>query len=92
LGPGSYRLGTLGVQLFGSVAVAPQFSADTDASGAVIGSLLEQQLPASTNPVELVAVFSEQLQATGYVGGVLTLSNGQCVRFAGAAVSISACP
>jgi hypothetical protein len=92
LGPGSYRLGTLGVQLFGSVAVAPQFSADTDASGAVIGSLLEQQLPASTNPIELVAVFSEQLQATGYAGGVLTLSNGQCVRFAGGAVSMSACP
>jgi hypothetical protein len=92
LGPGSYTLGTLGVQLFGSVAVAPQFSADTDASGAVIGSLLEEQLPASTAPIELIAVFSEQLQATGYTGGVLTLSNGQCVRFGAGAVSMSACP
>jgi hypothetical protein len=41
--------------------------------------------------VELVTVFSETATLQSYAGGVLRLSDGQCVTFANGAVSVAAC-
>ena len=50
---------------------------------------MRTDFPSSTAPVETVTMFSETLAAaTGYAGGVVTLSDGTRVIFANESVSV----
>ncbi len=89
--PGRYQLEMLEVALFGPV-ISPTFADDTDERGNRIGTVMSQEVPASTAPTELVTVFSESVTAVSYAGGVLRLSSGACVRFAGGTVDVAPCP
>jgi hypothetical protein len=52
---------------------------------------MTQTFPTSTARTETVTVFSETATGTSYAGGVLTLSNGQCVTFENGTVEVGSC-
>ncbi len=89
---GQYQIGTIRVGTFYPGGVPSQFSTDTDAGGHAIGTLMQQTLPSSTAQMEMVTVVSDGVTALSYSGGVLHLSNGQCVTFAAGGVTVAACP
>jgi hypothetical protein len=89
--PGHYKVGALNVTAFTPSGVANSFSNDQDRAGTKIGTLMTQTFPTSTARTETVTVFSETATGTSYAGGVLTLSNGQCVTFSEGVVGVGAC-
>ena len=75
-----------------SLAPTVTFMNDTDQSSTVVGQQMVQTFPASTNPVEIVNVFSDSgVTLVSYSGGVARLSNGKCVTFAKGDVSVGSC-
>lgn len=88
-----YGVGPLHVGFFvNGVSVTPSFATDTPpgTSGGV-GTLMAETFPSSTMNVEVVHVFSEVDTAVSYAGGVLRLSSGTCVTFAGGTVDVGTC-
>jgi len=86
-----FHLGSSGVKVstFGATAT---FSDDHDGGGNVIGKLMTIDFPPSTQPAEMVNVFSDTIAAASYANGVLTLSDGTRVTFANGDVSVSSAP
>jgi len=90
---GRYQVGPLTVSTAGTLAPAIAFSNDADQQGNVVGKQLTLTFPSSTEPVEVVTVFSDtNVSLESYSGGVARLSNGKCVVFANGDVDVSACP
>jgi hypothetical protein len=85
---GQYKIGTLNVSVFGQT---PTFTADHDAAGNTIGTLMTQSFPSSTSQTETVSVFSDVATGTSYSAGVLKLSTAQCVNFANGDVTVTSC-
>lgn len=79
---------TLKISRFYPAGVTVTTSDDRDGGGNRIGTLMQLDFASSTAPLELVTVFSETLSATGYANGVLTLSDGTRVTFAGGTVTV----
>jgi hypothetical protein len=91
--PGRYQVGTVTISMSSTLAPMIAFSDDTDQQSNVVGKQLTETFPASTDPVEVIHVFSDNnVTLVSYSGGVAKLSNGQCVTFAAGDVSVASCP
>jgi hypothetical protein len=93
IGDGRWQVGPLTVSLQSTLAPATTFVNDLDQQSNLVGKQLLLTFPSSTEPVEVVTVFSDtSVSLVSYAGGVARLSNGKCVTFANGDVDVSACP
>lgn len=91
--PGQYTVGNVSVSSFSSAALNFTFTVDRDQSNAAVGQAMHMSVSKTTAPVEMVTVISDSgITGLSYSGGVLKLSNNQCVTFANGDVNVAACP
>lgn len=87
-GPGRYLSGPLRITTFYPAGVTLSFTDDHDLGNNRIGTLMESGFASSTQPMDLVTVFSETLTATSYANGHLMMSDGREVRFANGTITV----
>jgi hypothetical protein len=87
----TFHLGApLHVSTFYPPGVTVTTADDHDAGGNTIGTAMQLAFAPSTDPLDLVTVFSETLTATSWRNGVLTLSDGTRVTFTTSDVQVDA--
>ncbi len=86
-----YKIDTLNVSTFYPPGVNTVFTSDKDAGGNRIGTLMQQNLPASTAALEMITVFSETLTGVSYTNNELRLSDNTCALFANGTVQVHVC-
>jgi hypothetical protein len=87
-----WQVGNVTVSMSASLMPTVTFVDDKDQSGTLVGKQLLQTFPSSTDPVEVVDVFSDAgVTLVSYSGGVAKLSNGKCVTFAKGDISVGSC-
>jgi hypothetical protein len=91
--PGQYTVGNLNISSFSSVPLSITFTMDTDQSSNPVGQAMHMTVPLTAARVEMVTTISDSgVTGVSYSGGVLKLSNNQCVTFTNGDVTVASCP